>query len=136
MQDDAVAGAIVGGAVGDALGLPYEGLSPRRGLRLLGEPNRHRFLFGRGMVSDDTEHACMVAQALCLHPADPEGFTRDLARRLRWWLLGFPAGIGWATLRAAVKLWLGISPRASSPRATVRRCAVRSLVRPSTTSRI
>ena len=65
MQADAVGGAILGCAVGDALGLPYENLSRRRGVRLLGEPDRHRFLFGRGMVSDDTEHTCMVAQALC-----------------------------------------------------------------------
>ena len=64
-QADAVAGAILGCAVGDAIGLPYEGLSKRRGVRLLREPDRHRFISGRGMVSDDTEHTCMVAQALC-----------------------------------------------------------------------
>ena len=43
-QVDAIAGAILGCAVGDAIGLPYEGLSKRRGVRLLGAPNRHRFL--------------------------------------------------------------------------------------------
>ncbi|MGL4553818.1 MAG: ADP-ribosylglycohydrolase family protein [Gemmataceae bacterium] len=105
-----VAGAILGCAVGDALGLPYEGLSRRRGVRLLGPPDRHRFLFGRGMVSDDTEHTCMVAQSLCDAPADPDAFARHLARRLRWWLLGVPAGIGFATLRAVLKLWLGFPP--------------------------
>ena len=69
-SSDAVLGALLGCAVGDAIGLPYEGLSKRRGIRLLGAPDRHRFLFGRGMVSDDTEHTCMVAMALCQHPAD------------------------------------------------------------------
>ncbi|MDP1799271.1 MAG: ADP-ribosylglycohydrolase family protein [Planctomycetaceae bacterium] len=115
MSDDqhhraAVTGAILGCAVGDALGLPYEGLSKRRGVRLLGEPDRHRFVFGRGMVSDDTEHTVMVAQALCTAPNDPERFAQELGRRLRWWLLGVPAGIGLATLRSIVKLWLGFGP--------------------------
>lgn len=104
---DAIAGAILGCAVGDALGLPYEGLSKRRGARLLGSPDRHRFFFGRGMVSDDTEHTCMVAQSLCESSRSPEAFARQLGRRLRWWLLGLPAGIGFATLRATLKLWLG-----------------------------
>lgn len=106
-QADAIAGAILGCAVGDALGLPYEGLSRRRGRRLLGDPDRHRFIFGRGMVSDDTEHTCMVAQALCAAPTDADAFARHLAWRLRWWLLGLPAGIGSATLRATLRLWLG-----------------------------
>src|SRR4051812_14858214 len=113
MSSTATVGAILGTAVGDALGLPYENLSKRRGVRLLGEPDRHRFLCGRGMVSDDTEHTCMVAEALCAAPCDPEAFVPDLARRLRWWLLGLPAGIGLATLRATLRLWLGYGPARS-----------------------
>lgn len=113
MQTDAVAGAILGCAVGDALGLPYEGLSSQRAVRLLGEPDRYRFLLGRGMVSDDTEHTCMVAESLCEHPCEDQAFAAALARRLRWWLLGVPAGIGLATLRACGKLWLGYSPSQS-----------------------
>lgn len=112
-QSEALEGAILGCAVGDALGLPYEGLSRLRGVRLLGPPDHHRFFFGRGMVSDDTEHTCMVAQALCAAPADPDAFARHLARRLRWWLAGLPAGIGSATLRATLKLWIGFSPATS-----------------------
>jgi ADP-ribosyl-[dinitrogen reductase] hydrolase len=112
-QADAVAGAILGCAVGDAIGLPYQGLSKRRAARLLGKPDRHRFVAGRGMVSDDTEHTCMVAQALCACPTDPDAFARQLGRRLRWWLLGLPAGIGSATLRATLKLWLGFPPSRS-----------------------
>jgi ADP-ribosyl-[dinitrogen reductase] hydrolase len=112
-QAEAIAGAILGCAVGDALGLPYEGLSKRRGVRLLGPPDRMRLIAGRGMVSDDTEHTCMVAQALCLNPNDPDGFARQLGWRLRWWLLGMPAGIGLATLRSILKLWLGWPPSRS-----------------------
>lgn len=113
MSRDAIVGSILGTAVGDAVGLPYEGVSRRRGVRLLGEPTGHHFLFGRGMVSDDTEHTCLVAQALIASGGDPQTFTRHLGRGLRWWLLGLPAGTGRATLRAAVKLWCGYSPERS-----------------------
>jgi ADP-ribosylglycohydrolase len=113
MPRDAIVGSILGTAVGDAIGLPYEGVSRRRGVRLLGEPTGHHFLFGRGMVSDDTEHTCLVAQALVASGGDPPTFVRHLGRGLRWWLLGLPAGTGRATLRAAVKLWCGFSPERS-----------------------
>jgi ADP-ribosyl-[dinitrogen reductase] hydrolase len=103
------AGAILGTAVGDALGLPREGLSRRRARRVFGDPPlRHHFLFRRGMVSDDTEHTCMTGQALLRAPDDADAFARSLAWQLRFWLLGLPAGTGSATLRAVVKLWLGI----------------------------
>ncbi len=111
---DSIAGAILGTAVGDALGLPRENLSRRRARRLFGTPPlRHQLLFGRGMVSDDTEHTCMVGQALLRAPTSVDAFARALAWQLRFWLLGLPAGTGRATLRACVKLWLGFSPERS-----------------------
>jgi ADP-ribosylglycohydrolase len=111
---DRLAGALLGTAVGDALGLPREGLSRRRAMRMFGPPPlRHRFWFGRGMVSDDTEHTCMLGQALLRAPDDPGKFARSLAWRLRFWLLGLPAGIGLATLKAILKLWIGFSPQRS-----------------------
>ena len=64
MNEKAIIGCILGTAVGDALGLPYEGMSPTRAHKLLGPPVRYRFVFGRGMISDDTEHTCMVLQSL------------------------------------------------------------------------
>jgi len=108
LLQDKVAGALLGTAVGDALGLPREGLSRQRARKLFGpKPLAHRFLFGRGMISDDTEHACMVSQALLASGGDPTAFARSLAWRLRFWLLGLPAGIGLSTLRAICRLWLG-----------------------------
>ena len=85
---DRLAGILLGTAVGDSVGLPAEGLSPRRRQRLLPGPWRQRFLFGRGMISDDTEHTLMVAQSLLKHPDDAAAFGRSLAWRLRWWFLG------------------------------------------------
>ncbi|MEN8256839.1 MAG: ADP-ribosylglycohydrolase family protein [Thermodesulfobacteriota bacterium] len=108
-----ISGCILGTAVGDALGLPYEGLSRRRGRKLFPDPGRHHLLLGRGMVSDDTEHTCFVALALIASKGEPKKFQNNLARSLRWWLLGLPAGVGFATLRAILKLWLGASPAKS-----------------------
>jgi ADP-ribosyl-[dinitrogen reductase] hydrolase len=106
-----LAGVLLGAAVGDALGLPREGLSRRRAARLYGPgPLRHRFLLGRGMVSDDAEHACMTAQALLVAGGDETRFARSLAWRLRGWLASMPPGVGWGTLRAIFKLWLGFPP--------------------------
>ncbi len=110
---DRLAGVLLGTAVGDAVGLPAEGLSPRRRQRLLPGPWRHRLACGRGMISDDTEHTLMVAQSLLTHPDDATAFGSSLAWRLRWWLLGLPAGVGMATARACLKLWLGFPPKCS-----------------------
>jgi ADP-ribosyl-[dinitrogen reductase] hydrolase len=109
----AIVGSLLGMAVGDALGLAYEGLSARRAKRIFGDPDRYRLLPNRGLISDDTEHACMVSQALIVAGGDVTRFRQDLARRLRWWLLRVPAGIGLATLRSILKLWLGYSPQQS-----------------------
>ena len=106
-------GVLLGTAVGDAIGLPMEGLSGAR-IDRLGwvRPLRHRFLFGRGMVSDDTEHTLMAAQALLTTHNHAE-FQKQFARGLRWWFLALPAGVGMATARACLRLWLGFSPNRS-----------------------
>jgi ADP-ribosyl-[dinitrogen reductase] hydrolase len=109
----AVVGCLLGTAIGDALGLPYEGLTRDRQLVLYPVIDRHRLVFGKGMISDDTEHTCLVAQALIASAGNVDKFRDDLAGRLQFWLLGLPAGIGFATLRAIGRLWLGFSPAKS-----------------------
>lgn len=128
MIEDRIVGCILGTAVGDAIGLPYEGLSRQRAGKLLGAPDRHRFCFGRGMVSDDTEHTCMVAQALIDAKGNAGEFQRLLARRFRWWLLGAPAGVGLATLRATIRLWIGYSPERSGVRSAGNGPAMRAAI--------
>jgi ADP-ribosyl-[dinitrogen reductase] hydrolase len=112
-MNDRLAGILLGTAVGDALGLPAEGLHPARRRRMMPGPWRHRFLLRRGMISDDTEHTLFVGQSLLQHPDNVVAFQRCLAWRLRWWIMGLPAGLGLATARACVKLWLGFSPKRS-----------------------
>ena len=103
-------GSLLGTAAADSIALPYEGLSKKRVLRLCGDLREHRFFFSRGMVSDDTEHTVMVAQSLIASMGDVGVFKRDLARRMRMWLLRLPAGAGLATLRSIARLWLGFGP--------------------------
>lgn len=100
-------GTLLGTAVGDALGLPMENLSPDRIRRWWSGPLRMRLIFGRGMISDDTEHTLMVAQALLSQPKDSRAFQRALAWKFRWWFAGLPGGIGLATAKACLRLWLG-----------------------------
>jgi ADP-ribosylglycohydrolase len=134
-KEGAIVGCILGTAVGDALGLACEGLSRRRQSRMFPELEGYKLLpFGKGLCSDDTEHTCMLAQSLIetAHFRDPDGMARRLAVnfgwRLRFWLLGLPAGIGFATLRAILKLWVGIPVRYagvySAGNAPAMRCAL------------
>ena len=97
-------GVILGTAAGDALGLPAEGISPKRAGKLFKGRWQHRFVGGRGMVSDDTDHTVLVAQSILKNPDSPELFAKALSRCLRWWLLSIPAGIGLATLRSIIRL--------------------------------
>lgn len=105
-RDEAAIACILGTAVGDALGLACEGLSRDRQRRWFPSLDGYHLLFGKGLCSDDTEHTCMIAQSILVSGGDEELFASDFAWRLRWWLAGLPAGIGLATLRSIVKLWL------------------------------
>lgn len=112
-QERRFVGLLLGTAVGDALGLPAEGLSPMRIRKRWRGEWRMRLVMRRGLVSDDTEHAFFVAQSLLSSPADVAAFRRCLATRLRWWFLALPAGVGMATARACLKLCMGVSPERS-----------------------
>ncbi|MCC6536196.1 MAG: ADP-ribosylglycohydrolase family protein [Bryobacterales bacterium] len=108
---DAIAGCLIGTAVGDAMGLPYEGLPPAPH-RQLDCPRWLPFGLG-GMISDDTEHAFMTGHALLAAQGDPALFERAFATELRWWFAAAPPALGWGTLRACVKLCLGFPPARS-----------------------
>jgi ADP-ribosyl-[dinitrogen reductase] hydrolase len=111
------------------MGLPREGLSRTRAAKRFGAgPLEHALFLRHGMVSDDTEHACMVAQASIASGGDPERFARVLAWKLRWWLLGAPAGIGFATLRSTLKLWCALGPHRSGVRSAGNGPAMRAAV--------
>ncbi|PQV64962.1 ADP-ribosylglycohydrolase [Abditibacterium utsteinense] len=96
-------GCLIGGAVGDALGLPAEKLSPARQKSLFGRIDKMQFLPSRGMISDDTEHALFTARALIESGGDAEKFRRLLHSEFRRWILALPPGTGLATLKSGFK---------------------------------
>ena len=112
--ENRVQGLLLGTAVADSLGLPLEGLTPKRIANLHWAKHlRQRFFFHHGLWSDDTEHSIMLTQALLASGEKPDLFAKKLAWELRWWLVGLPAGVGLATGRSIFKLWLGFPPRKS-----------------------
>lgn len=123
-----IEGCLLGCAVGDSICLPYEGIAPRRISKILKLPLKHRFIFGCGMVSDDTDHSVFVAQSLARNPNNPDKFARSLAWRLRLWLLCLPAGIGMATLKSILRLWCGVSPSRSGVFSAGNGAAMRSAI--------
>ncbi len=126
-RDARIAGCLVGQAVGDMIGLPYENLSRRR-VRRLARFDRPRFLFGYGCGSDDTEHAGLTAEAVAFAGGDVEAFRRRLAAGLRRWFLAGPPGIGMATLKACVKLCVGVPPARAGVRSAGNGPAMRAAI--------
>jgi ADP-ribosyl-[dinitrogen reductase] hydrolase len=100
-----IVGCLLGTAVGEALGLPYQGLSRNKIYKFATPIRGHSFIFNKGMISTNTEHTCMVAQSLIVSGGDEAKFTHSLAWRLRFSLLGLPGGISLATLKSILKLW-------------------------------
>ncbi|MGA2248744.1 MAG: ADP-ribosylglycohydrolase family protein [Verrucomicrobiota bacterium] len=127
-RTDHFTGLLLGTAVGDALGLPAENLSADKIRRRWRGQWRMRLLFGRGMVSDDTEHTLMVAQALLAQPMDASAFQRILAWKFRFWFVGLPGGVGLATAKACLKLWIGCPPGKSAVKSAGSGPAMRSAI--------
>jgi ADP-ribosylglycohydrolase len=104
-----LAGTLLGTAVGDALGLPCEGMSAGRIARRFGRADRFRLLGRTGYVSDDTEQSALVAQSLARFPADPDRCARAFRRSLVGWFWRLPWGVGLATVRSCFRTMLGFS---------------------------
>ncbi len=128
MNPDPILGSLLGTAVGDAIGLPTEGLSRSRAQRFHRKGLCHRLVFGRGMFSDDTEHTLMVANALRRHHEDAVVFQRSLGWSMRWWLLALPAGVGLSTAKAIIRLWLGFPASRAGVRSAGNGAAMRSAI--------
>jgi ADP-ribosyl-[dinitrogen reductase] hydrolase len=107
---DRVAGALLGTALGDALGLPCEGMSVRSINKRFGTVDRFRILGKTGFVSDDTEQTALIAQSLARHPDNLEACVRAFRRSLLGWFCRLPWGIGLATVRSCFRISLRRSP--------------------------
>lgn len=99
---------ISGQAVGDSFLLPYEFLKKPWGTRRLEKYGYTQSLMKNfGVTSDDTDHMLMTFKALQYE--DVKDFKKSLQKSLKYWLLTLPPGIGLTTLKAILKLWLGLS---------------------------
>ena len=94
-------GCLLGTAVGDALGLPCEGLSPAVVARRFQPLDRFRLVGRTGFVSDDTEQSTLVLEALCGPGGDDDDDDDDddvvvhrFRRGLRAWFWRLPFGVG------------------------------------------
>ena len=108
---------LIGMALGDAHGLLMENMPPHRIGKLY--PNGlppFGILGGRGLVSDDTEHAALTAHAFAVSAGDLDRFERVLADNLKRWLWAVPPASGLATGRALIKLSVGFPPNKSGVR--------------------
>ena len=92
-----IEGVLLGTAVGDALGLPMEGLSAGVIEKRFRHLDRYQLFLGRGWVSDDTEQSALVAQSLVVGRGELEPTVRAFRRSMVGWFLRLPWGIGWAT---------------------------------------
>jgi ADP-ribosylglycohydrolase len=117
---DWVTGAMLGKAIGDALGVPVEFRSrdalrrdPVSGMRAFGTHHQPA-----GIWSDDTSLALCLAESLCETGID---FFDQADRFVRWRRLGYwtPRGevfdIGGATARAICRLEEGVEPTEAGP---------------------
>jgi ADP-ribosylglycohydrolase len=107
---DRFAGVLVETAIGDALGLPMEGMPASAIARSFPALDRYYFLGRTGFVSDDTEQSALVAQTLARSPRERRAFERAFRRALLGWFLRLPWGIGLGTLRACLRIALGVRP--------------------------
>jgi len=102
-------GLLLGTALGDALGLPAEGLAAATIRRRFGALGRCPLRGRTGFVSDDTEQSALLAQAL-VGQGSPAGISNEFGRSLVSWFARLPFGIGLATLRACLKRLCGLRP--------------------------
>lgn len=103
-------GVLLGTALGDALGLPMEGLNAKTIQKRFGRTDRFRLWPNLGIVSDDTEQSALLAQSILRAGAAPEMIPMYFRRSLVGWFLRLPWGIGMATVKASFRSLVGIRP--------------------------
>lgn len=104
----AIEAVLLGTAYSDALGLPAEGMTPAALARRFGALDRFHLVGATGFVSDDTEQSALVAQSLARSGGDLDAAVADFRRAMLGWFARLPFGVGMATIRACVRIALGM----------------------------
>src|SRR5262245_44160529 len=84
--------------------------------RRFGRVERYHLFGQTGFVADDTEQAALVAQSLARYPDDADQCAREFRRSLLGWFCRLPWGIGRATVRACLRIAVGL-PHSGVPSA-------------------
>lgn len=97
---------LLGCALGDSLGLPFEGLKRKKVQRMMKGRLRQSLFLSKGMLSDDTEHSIFVIRSF-EKSSSVEEYSKYMRSHLRKWFLTCPPGIGFGTLKSILKMWCG-----------------------------
>lgn len=132
---DRVEGLLLGIAVGDAYGLPWEGMSRKTVARRFDGTSRYRMLGRVGFVSDDADQAALVLSALLRGRGDLDTTVRLFRRSMVGWFWRLPWGIGLSTLKACLLMSFGVrrSGRPSAGNGAAMRAAPLALAFPDDT---
>src|SRR5687767_9286048 len=103
----ALSGALLGTAVADALGLPFEGVAEGEADLVRADLTRFGLWGRRGFVSDDTQQSALVVESVHEAGQDVVLAAQRFRRALLGWFACLPFGIGFATLRACLRIALG-----------------------------
>ena len=118
-------GCLMGTALGDSMGLPFEGLSRKKIAKKKFDFKRQHLFLKRGFFSDDTEQTILVAQTLIESYDDEVSFQKKMRKKLQYWLSALPAGVGMATLRSIGRSFFLKNPAVfSAGNAPAMRCAI------------
>lgn len=126
LRREHIHGALLGAAIGEALGYPRNSLPRRTAIEMFGRPPlSYSFVPKQGVYGDDTRLMLLNAQALLNSRSDARSFRRAFTSRLSWYLLSLPSGVRRSTLSSAFRAWfkrLGATPgvNATNPGACAR----------------
>lgn len=116
MTEDQIAGILLGTALGDALGLPWEGMSATHIGRRRPTFQGYALVGRTGFVSDDTEQSVLLGESLLYGgfstnggPLDEDKVVRHFRRALLGWTARLPFGIGLATMRASLRILIHVA---------------------------
>jgi len=121
-------GTLLGTAIGDAFGLPFEGLPSGVVKKKLKSGDRFYFLGNHGIVSDDTELSALLAQSLLKASGDVGKLKKYFKIALLGWFLRLPWGIGLGTLKSCLKIVLGFKSTGSKAGSAGNGAAMRSAI--------
>ena len=86
-------GSIIGTALGDSIGLPFEALSRKKIAKKRPTFKKQSLFFGKGMFSDDTEQTIAVAQSLIESYDSEVLFQKLMKKRLQHGIFDFPRDV-------------------------------------------